>query len=151
MGRADVAVEHFVRLLALAEGQSGGWLDDFELAFKVRPRAPSLSSRSAGRDPRLTQRTPRPSSRPQHLATHQPEKVKSLPTELPKALFDTQRTAIRTAHADVAHGRSDPAWAALEADFLRLGSFDGGKRPAALLPEGGNVVSAEGASLRFWL
>lgn len=36
MGRSDVAVEHFIRLLGLAEGQSGGWLDDFALAFQVR-------------------------------------------------------------------------------------------------------------------
>lgn len=36
MGQSDVAVEHFIRLLGLAEGQSGGWLDDFELAFQVR-------------------------------------------------------------------------------------------------------------------
>lgn len=81
----------------------------------------------------------------QHLAKHHPEKIVSLPSELPKALFDTKRTRVRTTH-ESSHRRSDPAWATLEDDFLRLGSFEGGAKPTSLLKEESNVVSFEGAS-----
>ena len=52
MGRSDVAVEHFIRLLGLAEGQSGGWLDDFALAFQVRTG--SVGSHEAKEQVQLT-------------------------------------------------------------------------------------------------
>ncbi|KAL7419589.1 hypothetical protein Q5752_005501 [Cryptotrichosporon argae] len=140
LGQADVAVEHFLRLLQRedtgAAGSQGMVLEDLALAYEVRA---VIVQQAEG----LAQIAKRAVLINQQLVAHRDlhERAKDK-LALPTPVFDVNKTRIVVPSDNVAEG-SAQRWADLESRALSTWDRKG-KRPAKLLPDDNRVVASVG-------